>query len=165
MRPISRLSAAGTALTNSTAETVLASIALPAYTLTLGKMLRLRCSVRTTAQNSTDTLTVRLRIGPTTLTGTAWFTSAATDEVVDDVCVIDLEIAVRAVSAAGLLTLVAAGSASPPDANGTAMVSIAPAPLTTLDIAAVQRIEVTGQWSVASASNSCQAEMFTVYEA
>ena len=162
MKLINRLSAAGTALTNSTAETVLGSLVMPAYTLTAGKTLRARVSVRTTAQNSTDTLTVRLRLGPTTLTGTALFTSAAVDQVVEDTCVIDVDIAVRSISTV-TGTIVVAGMASPPDATSTAMVSVVPAPFT-VDVSVVQRLEVTGAWSVASASNSCQLEMLTVWE-
>jgi hypothetical protein len=162
MRLINALNAAGTALTNSTAETVLTSYTVPAYGFQNGKVLKIRGSVRCTAQNSTDTLTVRVRVGPTTLTGTALFTSAATDEAVSDICVFDLELQARDADSSG--TLVACGFGSPPDATGTAVVSIAPVPTTSVDFTAALRIEVTGQWSVASASNSCQAESFTVYE-
>lgn len=165
MRLISSLSAAGAPLTNSTAETLLAAAVLPAYTLRAGKVFRVRAAVRTTAQNGTDTLVVKFRIGPTTLTGTAWVTTAAVDQAVDDVCVIDLEFHVRSVTSAGVATLVASGTASPADANGTATVSVAPAPLTTLSVASAQRLELTGTWSAASASDSCQAEMLSVYEA
>lgn len=162
LKLIAALVAAGTALTNSTTETVLASHVVPARYFTDGKTIKVVGSVRTTAQNSTDTLTIRIRIGATTLTGTAVFTSAAVDQVVDDTCVFEFEAIARDADSSG--TLIVRGAASPPDANGTAMVSIAPAPLTALDFTAALRIEVTGQWSVASTSNSCQAESLSIYE-
>lgn len=154
--------AAGSAHSNSTSEVVVASRVFPANYFMSGKRIKVRAAIRTTAQNSTDTLTIRARFGPTTLTGTALFTSAAVDQVADDVCVIDLEFIVRDADSSG--TLIACGMASPPDATGTAMVSIAPVPLTGLDFTAAQRFEITGQWSVANAGNSCQAEYFAVDE-
>jgi hypothetical protein len=163
MRLIAVLAAAGTALTNSTAETVLASHVFPANFFSAGKVIKVRGSVRSTATNATDTLTVRVRIGATTLTGTAVFTSAAVDQVNDDTCVFDLELVVRDADSSG--TLVVGGFASPPDATATAVVSIAPAPLTGLDFTGAIRLEVTGQWSVQNAGNSCQAEMLNVWEA
>jgi hypothetical protein len=159
---VKAITAAGTAHTNSTDEAVVASYVFPANYFQDGKCIQMRCAVRATATNATDTLTIRIRFGPTTLTGTAVFTSAAIDAVDADICVMDVMATVRDADSSG--TIVFAGFASPPDATGTAVVSIAPVPITSLDFTAAQRLEVTADWSVASASNSCQAELFIVTE-
>src|SRR5688572_13322693 len=89
------------ALTNSTAETVLASLVLPAYHAQVGKRYRVRAQVRATATNSTDTLAVDLRFGPTTLTGTVIASAAATDVADNNVTIVDAEVVIRAVGTAG----------------------------------------------------------------
>jgi hypothetical protein len=153
---------AGTALSNSTAETVLSSHSFPAYFWQPGKVVWVRGSVRSTATNATDTLIVKVRLGATTLTGTALFTSATIDQVNDDTCVFDLMLTCRDADSSS--TIVACGFASPPDATSTAVVSVAPTPTASLDLTAAILLEVTGTWSVASASNSCQLESLNILE-
>src|ERR1700742_4406776 len=67
--------AAGTALTNSTTETLLGSFTIPANTLKAGDLLRFRYQGIATATNSTDTLLHKLYIGG--LAGTALLTGTA----------------------------------------------------------------------------------------
>ena len=156
---LSRLSAAGTAHTNSTDEAVLASATIPANFLQAGQRVRVRGLVRTTAQNSTDTLTVTLRCGTSALSGTAVFASSAIDQVVDDVFVFDVELSVRTGGSSGVL--VANGFAMGPDASGTAAQGVGKV-LTSVDLTSALYLSVTGDWSAASTGDSCQAEAFDV---
>jgi hypothetical protein len=153
--------AAGTALSNSTTQTVLASYQAPANAMQVGKVYKLRALVRATSTNSTDTLQVRLRVGPTTLTGTVVADGTAVDVANNDVIVVDVEFSVRSVGSSGVV--IASGFASVEGAEGTATMRVAFEPLT-LDSTVAQNFEITGLWSVASASNSCQAESFTFVE-
>lgn len=154
----------GTALTNSTAETVLQSHSLPANSLQAGKVYDVDAAVTATATNSTDTLLVNVRIGGTTLTGTIVGAAAATDVANNDKVVVRLRIGVVSVSAAGVAEVVVWGSVSAPGAEGTATMRAAFERITTLTATAAILVEVTGTWSVASASNSCRAECMTVTE-
>lgn len=155
------LLAAGTALTNTTDETVLASTSLPAYSLQPGKVYRVKAAVIATATNSTDTLTVRLRVGPTALTGTVCGSSGAVDVANNDVVIIDVELVVRDADASSVV--LAHGTVSAAGAEGTATLRVAFESLA-LDSGVAQHIAVTGQWSAASASDSCRADALTVTE-
>lgn len=157
------LLAAGIALTNSTAETVLASTTLAANSLQPGKVLRIRAAVKATATNSTDTLNVKVRIGPTTLTGTTVGASGAVDVADNDVVIVDLEVVVRAVGSGTDCVAIVSGFISAPGAEGTATARVAFESLA-IDSTVAQKIEVTGTWSAASASDSCRAESLTVTE-
>jgi hypothetical protein len=159
LKILALLLAAGTALSNSTTETVLASYTLPAYGLQRGQVIQVDADVIAPATNSTDTLTVRMRVGPTTLTGTIVGTSGAVDVANNDVVDIDVDCTVRSTGTAGVV--VCAGTVTALGAEGTATARVAFEELT-LNTALAQRIEVTGVWSVASASNSCRADAFSV---
>lgn len=157
IRLIASLILAGTALTNSVAETSLGSASIPAYGMAAGKIYRVRGSVRVTAQNSTDTLTVKVRFGTTTLTGDVLVTSAAADAVVGDVVYFDLDLVCRAAS------YVARGTFASLGQPGTPTVRTVHAIVANSN-AAAHLVEVTGQWSVANVGNSCQLETFELYE-
>ena len=154
------LAAAGSALTNSTAETVLASTTIAADTLESGTTVHIRAFVVTSASNSTDTLTVRLRMGTTTLTGTALVSTAAIDQVNGDQCVIDFTVVCRADPSAAS-ACVGFGMFSDPDAAGTAMKTASIA-ATNFATNGALLVEVTGEWSVANAGNSCAAQAMAV---
>lgn len=156
------LLAAGTALSNSTTETVLASTSLAAYSLQRSKIIRVRGSVIATATNSTDTLNVKLRIGPTTLTGTVVGASGAVDVANNDVVVVDVECTTRAVPSTSV-TVLCEGWISAPGAEATATARVAFEALA-LDTTVAQKVEITGTWSVASASNSCRADSLKVIQ-
>ena len=87
---LSTLSAAGTALTNSVAETRLGVYSILAGGMQVEKEYQLFAQVRATATNATDTLQVRFRCGPTTLTGTAVWASTAVDVANDDIITIQI---------------------------------------------------------------------------
>lgn len=161
MNLIYALIAAGTALTNSTAETVMASYELPANHFQVGKVYHLHGAVITTATNSTDTFAGNVRVGPTTLTGTVVAAAAATDVADNNKVVYDLYFTVRNIGAASIV--IVTGYCTVPGAEGTATMRVAFESLS-LDSRVAQKIELTGTWSVASASNSARADAFILRE-
>lgn len=159
-RNLTALAVAGTALSNSTAETVLASHVFPAGGMChAGKQYRIVASVIASATNSTDTLQIRLRVGPTTLTGTVVADGTAVDVANNDKVVFNI---VGQCRAGGVIVF--AGSASVIGAEGTATMRVAFEEVTLANHLLAQRFELTGAWSVASASNSCRADVFVVDE-
>lgn len=154
-------SAAGTALTNSTTETSLARKAFSADELLPGKVYRFAGAVRATATNSTDTLALGVRFGTSDTPGsnTACAASAAVDVVNDDVGMVDGILEVQSATRAVIY-----GTLSDVDAEGSKLQATF---FQVLTIAAgtAYNLDLTGTWSVASASNSCQAEAFHVVEA
>lgn len=162
MRLLYTLLAAGTALTNSTTETVLGSYEIPANGLQAGKVYTLSGAVVATATNSTDTLRIRVRVGPTTLTGTVVADSGAVDVANGDVVAWSLTATVRNTGSTSVV--IVSGWCTAPGAEGTATARVAFESLS-IDSAVAQKIEATGVWSVANAGNSCRCDHFTVAEA
>lgn len=160
MQLIDVQSAAGTTLTNSTTETVLASKAFPANFWQPGKVVKARALVTVPSTNSTDTLTVVARFGAAALTGTAIGTTGALDVANDDLCVVDVELVCRSVGIEGvivatvLLSKDAAGTAA--GASGSVVSSV--------DTTAATYLGITGAWSVANAGNQCAVQALTVVE-
>lgn len=162
MRLLYTLLAAGTALTNSTAETVLGSYEIPANGLQAGKVYTLSGAVVATATNATDTLRIRVRVGPTTLTGTVVADSGAVDVANGDVVAWSLTATVRNTGSTSVV--IVSGFCTAPGAEGTATARVAFESLS-IDSAVAQKIEATGVWSVANAGNSCRCDSFVVAEA
>lgn len=154
-------SGAGTALSDSTTETSLARKTFAANELSEGKLFRFGGAVRATATNSTDTLAIGLRFGSSTTPGsnTACAASAAVDVANNDAAIVDGIIEVQSATRAVIY-----GTISDVDAEGSKLQATF---FEILTIAAdtVYYLDLTGTWSVASASNSCQAEAFHVVEA
>lgn len=149
--------AAGTAHTNSTDEAILASHSIPANRLRDGTRIRIFAQVIATATNSTDTLTLKIRVGG--VAGTVIFATAAIDVADNDIGVIVAEAVIRTDGASGTLVGAGIGSLGVPT-TGTARGSSIGS--TAIDTTAAQVVCVTGDWSVASASNSCRADIFNV---
>lgn len=147
--------AASAAVTNTTTETNFdKTYSIPAGKLKAGDILRIRAQVIATATNATDTLTVRLKLGSTTIVATS-----AVDVANNDIAVLDVTIILRTVGASG--TMVAFGFVSlgvPGTATGRA-VNLAS---TAVDTTAALVAAVSAEWSVANAGNSCRLDGFTV---
>jgi predicted RecA/RadA family phage recombinase len=147
--------AASTAVTNTTSETAFdQSYTFVANALKAGQRINIRAQVIATATNSTDTLTVKLKIGSTVIVATA-----AVDVANSDIAYIDADVTIRTDGASG--TIVAAGH----QALGTpGTVTAKPFNLasTAIDTTATQAITVTATWSVASASNSCRLDQLII---
>jgi hypothetical protein len=144
-----------TTLTNSSAETTLASHSLPANMIKAGTTVRVRGSVRVTGNAAADTLLFKLRLG-----GTAFLTTTAVAMVANDVAEFDFVITGReapggtaSVHAEGKATISVAGT------HGTKAYSLAPANYATNGALAV---DLRGTWSAASASDIAICESFVV---
>ncbi len=165
LRKLQQLLADGTTLTNSTTETVLGEYVVPAgYFNVAGKSLRVKWAGSCPSTNSTDTLTLRIRIGTsaTPSSNTAVFTGTATDVANNDVFGGEVVIFPRsAPSTSG--TLVVHGRASNPAAAPSPII-VANKAITTADTTAAIRVQVSGTWSVASSSNQVALIAFDVWE-
>jgi hypothetical protein len=153
--------AAGTAHTNSTDETALSSYTIPANTLVAGSTIRVWAWGIATATNSTDTLTTALRLGTSaTITSNELiYTSAAIDSVNNDIFCLQAVIQVRTAGATG--TAVAMISYQDPDLPGTAPKWNVKGSFT-LNTTDANFLELSADWSVANAGNSCRSDMFVV---
>lgn len=159
-RILSTATAAGTTHTNSTDEAVLASYTCPANFWQTGKSLHLRGYLRCISTNASNTLTVRVRVGATTLTGTAIATSGAIDVADDDVTVYDIWLTCRDADSSG--TLAASVTMNNPDA-ATSTIGYG-TEVASLDFTAALLVEVTGDWNVAHADNQVANQQLIVTE-
>ena len=149
---------ASAALTNSTAETVVKSHVLQPNSLKAGKAYKIRARGNCPSTNSTDTLTLRLRLGDTTLTGDVVAASAAVDVANAAVGVLEAHIYVRADGS------IVADSEACLGALGTAGKLVSGGVVTGLDFADALRVELTGAWSVANAGNQFVADLLAIEE-
>ena len=152
------MTAAGTALSNTTTETALGSYTIPANRLSVGSVIRIRYQGIATATNSTDTLAVKLYIGG--LSGTALISAAAIDVANNDLFGGEFTVVVRTIGSSG--TIVGYGTYKTTAAEGTATIKDDYLASTTLDTTTSKDITVSGTWSVASASNSCRLDILNV---
>lgn len=146
---------ASAAVSNTTAETAFDnSAAIAANSVVAGSVIRVVMQGTATATNSTDTLTIKLKMGSVTIV-----TSAAVNATDGDIFMITADIVIRTIGASG--TLVACGTVS----NGV-IGTIAALPFlkasATIDTTAAMDITATATWSVASASNSCRMDVLNV---
>lgn len=143
------------AITNLTAETDFdKSFALSANDLAVGDVLHIRALVSVPAQNSTDTLNVKLYIGTVAIAATG-----AVDVATGDEALIDAYVVVTAVGASGNVRgsgLTAEGV--PGTVTGKAFI-LAP---TALDTTVANTIKATATWSVANAGNQAVLKSLTV---
>lgn len=145
--------AAGVSVNTSTSELATYSVTLPANILRAGTMVRISGMVTAPTTNSTDTLIIRVRIGPTTLTGTAVLTGAAIDVANGSFAVFNTVLTVRADPSA---TSAIVGSSQLSNFGTTsAGVAAVPQTLAATNFATngALLVEVTLQWSVSSASD------------
>lgn len=152
--------AASTAHTNSTDEALLSTTyTIPANTLRVGSVVKIKFQGVATATTSTHTLTHKLYIGG--LAGTALLTGTATDVADGDVFCGEFTLVIRSIGASG--TMVGFGShADVPAASGTAAPKYETLASTTIDTTAAQVVGVGVDWSSASAANSCRLEILLV---
>lgn len=158
------LAAAGTAHTNSTTETVLGSVSLAANTIKAGTMVRIRYQGIATAQAGSTTLTVVLRIGATTLTGTALMTHAAHAITANDIFAGEFTLVGRAAPGANAACVgwgLFGPTADAFGADGALGMNAKILASTNLPTNGALLVEVTADWSAADAS-SCRLDYLTV---
>lgn len=163
--PVGRLvytnTAASTAHSNTTTEALFdTQFSIPANTLQVGSLIKIRFQGIATSTNGTDTLTVKLYLGG--LSGTALLTGTATDVANNAIFAGEFEAIIRTVGASG--TFVGYGTHTEvPAASGTAVHDITEiVASTTIDTTAAQVVGVGVDWSAASASNSCRLDFLKV---
>lgn len=149
----------GTAHTNSTTEAVLDSVKIAAGSLQAGKVFRFRGKVRATAENSTDTLTVLATVHTSAaIGGTTIGTSGAVDAAANDVVYYDIDLIPQSAAGSSAGTIEVQGTMTALGAEGTVTARAVHQALSSINYLADQYFVITGDWSVASASNSCVAE-------
>jgi len=148
----------GTAHTNSTDEAVLASYTIPANTIKSGTVVKVKWQARATVDNAGTTLTGRLRLGGTTLTGTELVTTTAVDTAAGHLFCGEFTLVGRAAPGAAA-ECVGTGSF----ALGAAATAMGTAGIGATNFAtnAALLLELTGDWSAADA-NAVVAEVFVV---
>lgn len=148
--------AAGTAVTNTTTETAVASYTIEGGTLAAGKSIKFSAVCRATATNDTDTLLYKVYIGSTAIA-----TLTAVDQANNDIALFDGELTSYALAAS--TTVVSKVIANDSDATGQAARCFA-AVTSSVDTTADIVLSIKATWSAASASDSCYCAMFNVDE-
>ena len=132
---------------------------LPANILQAGSLLRIRYQGIQTAQNSTNTLALKLYLGG--LTGAALQSIAAAAGAANNIFAGEFYLAVRTIGASG--TYVGWGNyTATPAASGTATMVVGIKASTTVDTTASQVVGISATWSAASASNSVRLDYLTL---
>jgi len=142
--------AALASVTNSTAETTLGTVTLPAYSVKYPHRIRIQAVCKTPETDSTDTFALKLKLGSTVLS-----TVVAFDAANNDVCFITFEGQIDSV--AEVLHGVAFDGRT-----GAAVANPEPVADIAFDCDAAQVLTVTGQWSVAAAANVATLKVFAV---
>lgn len=135
------------AVTNTVTETAFnKSYTIPANSLQVGDVIRIRGQALATATHSTDTLVVKVYIGATAICATATL-----DVADNDIASFDIVLTVRTIGASG--TFVAAGTTTigPPTSATTKAFNLLS---TALDTTVTEAITVKATWSVADVGNS-----------
>jgi hypothetical protein len=155
--------AAGTAVTNTTTEGQTTKATLFANTIKAGTIVKFSGIVHVTAQNSTDTIVVRVRLGTAALpaSNTALGATTAVDAEVDDQVFIDGWILFRddpsaTANAVWGLTM------NNCDATGQATRSFFGGQCVTFDTTVDLNLQLSVTWSVADPGNSARSEALIV---
>jgi len=147
--------AASAAHTNTTtAADFDKSHSIPANTLRVGDIIRIRGQAIATATNSTDTLTLLLTVGGVTIA-----TTGAVDVANGDIGYFECDVVVRTIGASG--TIVAAGVQAL-GVPGTVTAKPFLLASSTLDTTAAAVVAVNADWSVANAGNSARLDVLNV---
>lgn len=149
----------GTAHTNSTDEAVLTSYSIPANTIKAGTVVKVKFCARVSADNGATTLTGRLRLGATTLTGTALITTSATDTGVDSLFMGEFTLIGRAAPGAAAAVVGMGWFCEPAAAGGAALTANLGS--TNFATNGALLLELTADWSAADA-NSIRSEIWEV---
>lgn len=148
--------AASAAITNTTVETAFdKSYTIAANRLTAGDVIRIIAAGKCPSTNSTDTLTVKVKIGSTVLVATA-----AVDVANNDRFRCEIVLNVRTIGLTGTIVGSATWVLGVP---GTATVRSDGLDSTTIDTTAAQAITVTATWSVANAGNQVVLDQLNVF--
>ncbi len=140
-------------VTNTTTETDLYTFTIPAGDLVAGEVYRLRVTGLTDNQATSGTLTMRARLGGTSL-GALSFASA-TGAQTDKAWWAELELVIRSTGSGGTAYGTVHGQSMMP---GTSQVQTATSKQIGVNTTIANDLKVTVQWGTASASNICKIE-------
>ena len=143
--------AQGTLTATSSAENEAAEYTIPANTLVAGSTIRVRWVTATAAfAGGTDNLTVRLRFGiSTTASGN---TECAVNTAVDQDATSDFSVGDMLIQIRTATTAVAFGTISDSDALGSKLVSAQFEPSFTVDVTAINYVNITTQFGNTNAN-------------
>lgn len=154
--------AASAALTDTTDETAFDSLVIPANSLVAGSTIRVKAMGTVTAKTSSPEMIARLRLGEASVALASReliCANGATAVQVGDTFYFDAVIQVRTIGASG--TAVGMVQFKNTDTASMNFQSTLKASFT-LNTQVRNTLSVTGQWSAASASNSCRSDIFVV---
>ena len=142
------------AIGGSTAEVAFdENYTLPAATLQVGSIIKIRGFVEATTTVSTDTLTIKVKLGSTIL-----LESAAVNVSDNDTCYFDTIVSVRTIGGSGTMVgsgLIILGTESSAKMDYSTLAS------TAVDTTGTLLVSVTAQWSTTEA-NSCRLDQLYV---
>lgn len=152
--------AASTGVTNTNTETVFSngSYSVPANTLSVGDIIRIKGQAVVSAQNSTNTHDVKIELGSShTVIGDSGAVALAATQYVE----FDISLTIRTIGASG--TYVGSGTIT---TNPGGTVSVIPVSIAsaTLDTTVAELIRVTVTASAASTGNVCALQEFSVLQ-
>jgi len=136
-------------VTNTDAETTLASVVIPAFNIKMDHVIDIALAVKTPSTDSSDTLTVKLKLGSVVLA-----TVAAFDAANANVCWIRLKGFIDA--STSLLHFIAEDGRTGAAADVEETTDVA------FDCNAALTLSATATWSVAAAANQAVPKYFTV---
>lgn len=145
------ITADGTAVTNTTSETVMATFSIPAGALKQGRVIDFFAAAIATSTNGTDTFRYRVRLGG--VAGSVVADSTAIDLANNDIFVGAGQITVREDGASGSVVAASHGMLKTTGFNTLL-------DATTVDTTAALTLVLTCTQSAASASNSARATIF-----
>lgn len=147
--------AASAAVTNTVTETAFdKSYTIPANYLAAGDVIRIRGQAIASATHSTDTLTLKLKIGTQVIIATA-----AVDVADGDIGFFQADLTIRTIGASG--TFVASGEQGL-GVPGTVTAKPFLLGSTAIDTTATKLVSITATWSVADTGNSARLDVLTV---
>lgn len=156
------LSAAGTSVTNTTTETASASVEIPANTIRIGTIIKIRARFRVTADSGATTVTFRLRFGAsaTPASNTALLGTTAFDSSSGNISVMEFVLTGRAAPGAAA-AIVGSGLFSETAAAGAGTVKAGVLESTNFATNGALKVHATVTWSAADA-NAAQCEELLV---
>lgn len=147
--------AASAAVTTTASETAFdKSYTIPANFLRVGDVIHVVAQVIATATNSTDTLTLKLKIGSTVIVATA-----AVDVANNDIGYIEADLVIRSIGASGTFVATGVQGLGVP---GTVTAKPFLLASTAIDTTATQALTVSATWSTNNAGNSCRLDVLSV---
>ncbi len=157
-----RTTAASAAITNTTTETAFSTgvYTIPANTLKMGSQIRISLWGSIPSSFTTDTITLRVRLGAAGVAGQVVLFTSAVDTANGNIFFVNITISVRTAGASG--TMVAGGSWGMGN-NNVDTVRINNMASAAINTTLARDLTCTGQWNFANAANQIILDGFSVW--